>query len=315
MRSESSTAAPHACFSSSFLDSADQVRRMHKDQTKRGADEKQGAEREREPPQEKANELSMVSFACHDLDLFLLSPRLQTNKQADQQPLPVLRTATLRDLTPTDKAKVSRLLRRVLSLSADNERLSSVAAASAAARGEGAAELRKRLDVALDSLAEARRRAEAAESKLRATAGSCVCGAAAGAGAGAAAARGGAGQEEEENRENFFGRSSSSRNAPQTTTTGGAPASGRRALVFNESKGAFEFEASREEQQQRRKAEAFPGDASVGVSAAAAAAPPPPSLPQRGGGRDVTTAKSLQGLVADVERSLEASLAAAAPRR
>ena len=313
MRSESSTAAPHACFSSSFLDSADQVRRMHKDQTKRGADEKQGAEREREPPQEKANELSMVSFACHDLDLFLLSPRLQTNKQADQQPLPVLRTATLRDLTPTDKAKVSRLLRRVLSLSADNERLSSVAAASAAARGEGAAELRKRLDVALDSLAEARRRAEAAESKLRATAGSCVCGAAAG--AGAAAARGGAGQEEEENRENFFGRSSSSRNAPQTTTTGGAPASGRRALVFNESKGAFEFEASREEQQQRRKAEAFPGDASVGVSAAAAAAPPPPSLPQRGGGRDATTAKSLQGLVADVERSLEASLAAAAPRR
>lgn len=163
-------------------------------------------------------------------------------KKKKKQAKPLTHTATLRDLTPTDKAKVSRLLRRVLSLSADNERLSSAAAAAAASRADEASELRKRLDVALDSLSEARRRAETAESKLRAALGSCVCGAAAG--ATAAAAGGGRGGEKgeaagkEEERENL-GRSSSN---AATTTTAKATASGRRNLVFNEVKGAFEFE-------------------------------------------------------------------------
>ena len=236
-----------------------------------------------------------------------------TNQKQAGQPVPV-RTATLRDLTPTDKAKVSRLLRRVLSLSADNERLSSSAAATAAAREGEAAELRKRLDAALDSLSEARRRAETAEARLRAAVGSCVCGAAAGAevGGGARGARGGeGGGERDENRENF-GRSSG--NAPTATATT-ATAKGRRTLVFNESKGAFEFEAPRggeeeEEEEPRRRA----GAASRGGSGAptvAPAFPPPPPPKQQQQRRGERESKSLQALVADVE----ASLAAAALRR
>lgn len=250
---------------------------------------------------------------------FLTSSKKQTNpKKQAGQPAPV-RTATLRDLTPTDKAKVSRLLRRVLSLSADNERLCSSSSAAAAAREGEAAELRKRLDAALDSLAEARRRAEAAEARLRAAVGSCVCGACGpgamtevGGGGGCAREEGGE-ERGEENQENS-GRSNS--NAPPTTTTT-STSKGRRTLVFNESKGAFEFKASREEEEEeqeepRRRAGASSGG---GASAVASAFPPvfPPKQQQqqqrRGGERG--EAKSLRALVADVE----ASLAAAALRR
>ena len=225
MRSESSTAALPACFSSSsLLDGAEQVRAV-------AVALKERRDRERKE-RERAQKKRRASQQFHCLSFKKprrqppppSSPSLTTNnqKQAGQrQPLPVVvRTANLRDLTPTDKAKVSRLLRRVLHLSADNERLASSAAAAAAAREGEAAELRRRLGAALDSLAEARRRAESAEARLRAAEGSCVCGAAAGAVGKVKGARGGGeeegeggGEEERENRENFFGRSSTS-NAP-----------------------------------------------------------------------------------------------------
>lgn len=253
---------------------------------------------------------------CHSLEWFhraetqplpapLLHPfifSLSTSNQADLPP----RTATLRDLAPAEKAKVSSLLRRVLSLSEDNRRLSSSAAATAATREEETLELRKRLDVALDSLSEARRRAEAAEAKLRAAVGSCVCGAAAGTSE-VGGARGG--EEEGEREENFGSRSRSSSNSEARTA---APPT-RRNLVFNEARGAFEFEAKeqRGQQGQPRRGEAAEAasfgssDASASVAVVTSAPPPPPKQQQR------ETAKSLQALVADVE----ASLAAAALRR